>query len=325
VNAQGAVVVAAAGNSAGHAVGTPANCPGVIAVAGLRHAGTKVGFSDLGPEITVAAPGGNCINISAGSPCLYPILTATNAGRTSPLAGSSVFSDAFDISVGTSFATPIVAGTAALMMSARPSLTPAEVKALLRATARAFPTSGADNGPDDPTPVPICTAPTGADQLQCYCNTSLCGAGMLDAAGAVAAAQGLLARITVSPAAPVAGTNVQLSAADTLLAPGRTVQSWAWTLVNGGGVVSGFSSTTNAATANLVPSGAGTVTVRLTVADDQNQTSTVDATFAVSEAPVVQPPPDPGTGSAGGGLAAPAWLLGLLAAAWALRRQAGVA
>jgi len=47
VQALGVVVVAAAGNTAGHAVTAPANCPGVIAVGGLRHAGTKVGFSGL--------------------------------------------------------------------------------------------------------------------------------------------------------------------------------------------------------------------------------------------------------------------------------------
>ena len=80
VMATGAVVVASAGNSAGHAVSTPANCPGVIAVAGLRHAGTKVGFSDLGPEIAISAPGGNCVDIGPNDPCLYPILTTTNSG-----------------------------------------------------------------------------------------------------------------------------------------------------------------------------------------------------------------------------------------------------
>ena len=72
VTAAGAVVVVAAGNSSGHAVGSPGNCAGVIAVAGLRHAGTKVGFSDLGPEISLSAPGGNCVNTAAGTPCLYP-------------------------------------------------------------------------------------------------------------------------------------------------------------------------------------------------------------------------------------------------------------
>ena len=47
--AAGVSVVAAAGNTAGGPVGTPANCAGVISVLALRHAGTKVGFSDLCP------------------------------------------------------------------------------------------------------------------------------------------------------------------------------------------------------------------------------------------------------------------------------------
>ena len=179
-------VVAAAGNSTGHAVSTPANCAGVIAVTGLRHAGSKVGFSDLGPEITIAAPGGNCVNITDGSRCLYPILTTANSGVQGPDPGGSIWTDSYNASFGTSFATPIVAGTAALMLSARPTLTPTEVSDALKATARPFPTSGADNGPDDPSPVQQCRAPDGTDQLQCYCRVGLCGAGMLDAAAAVA-------------------------------------------------------------------------------------------------------------------------------------------
>jgi serine protease len=82
VRAVGTVVVSSAGNSAGRAVSTPANCSGVIAVAGVRHIGTKVGFSDIGPQITISAPGGNCINTSAGSPCIYPIMSASNKGTT---------------------------------------------------------------------------------------------------------------------------------------------------------------------------------------------------------------------------------------------------
>ena len=67
LTAAGVVVVASAGNTAGHAVSTPANCPGFIAVGGLRHVGTKVGFSDLGPQIAISAPGGNCVNIGASA------------------------------------------------------------------------------------------------------------------------------------------------------------------------------------------------------------------------------------------------------------------
>lgn len=217
VTARGAVVVAAAGNSVGRAVGSPANCPGIIAVAGVRHAGSKVGFSDLGPEIAIAAPGGNCVNIERGTPCLYPILTLSNSGLRGPAAGGSIYTDSFDISVGTSFATPMVAATAALILSARPDLTPAQVKSALQTSARAFPTSGADNGPNDPTPVGVCQPPSSQDQLQCYCVTGLCGAGLLDAAAALAAAEAVPRPVV--PVTPPAGGG-----------GGGGAMSWPWLL-----------------------------------------------------------------------------------------------
>jgi serine protease len=191
VNAIGVAVVAAAGNSTGHAVSVPANCDGAIAVGALRHAGTKVGFSDLGPEIAIGAPGGNCVNIAPGSPCLYPILTTTNSGLTTP--GTPSWSDSYDATLGTSFAAPLVAGTLGLVFSAQPALTPRQARLVLQSTARPFPTSGADNG--DGTPVPPCKPPQydsfgdPIDQLQCYCTIDTCGAGMLDAGAAVLAAQ----------------------------------------------------------------------------------------------------------------------------------------
>jgi len=189
ITAAGTVIVASAGNSAGHAAGTPANCSGVIAVAGLRHAGTKVGFSDLGLNIAISAPGGNCVNITAGSPCLYPILTTSDAGTTTPIG--PIYTDSFKPSLGTSFAAPLVSGTAALMLSVQPALTPQRVRQVLQATTRPFPTTGGDNG--DGTPVPQCTVPqygsfgNPVDQLQCYCTAYTCGAGMLDAGAALSA------------------------------------------------------------------------------------------------------------------------------------------
>jgi hypothetical protein len=193
INAAGAIVVASAGNSSGHAAGTPANCTGVIAVTGLRHAGSKVGFADLGPAIAIAAPAGNCVNTAPGTPCLYPMLTAANSGLTTPIsnaAGGSIYTDAFNISVGTSFSAPMVTGTIALMLSADPTLTPAAVRSLLQSSARPFPSSGLSN--TDGTPLPQCVAPqpiedTQIDQGECYCTTSTCGAGMLDAGATLAA------------------------------------------------------------------------------------------------------------------------------------------
>jgi serine protease len=190
ITATGAVIVAAAGNSAGHPVTTPANCQGVIGVAALRHVGTKVGFSDLGPEIALSAPGGNCVNVTAGSACLYPILTTADAGTTTPVAPA--WTDSYRASLGTSFSAPLVSGTVALMLSAQPTMTPRQVRLLLQATARAFPAPPGDNGGD--AGVPQCmeqrydTDGQPVDQLECYCTTETCGAGMLDAGAAVQAA-----------------------------------------------------------------------------------------------------------------------------------------
>ena len=83
LTSRGVVVVVAAGNEGGR-VTAPANCDGVVAVAGLRHQGDKVGFSNLGPEITLGAPGGNCVNVGGNEPCLYPIISSDNAGAKQP-------------------------------------------------------------------------------------------------------------------------------------------------------------------------------------------------------------------------------------------------
>ena len=135
-------------------VNKPANCPGVISVAGLRHAGTKNGFSSLGPEVSIAAPAGNCVNLSGE--CLYPILSTSNTGTTTPSCPTHTTGGS-DAAVGTSFAAPLVSGTAALMLAANPALTPAQVLSLLKSSARGFPSSGAGVG------VSSCVAGISAD------------------------------------------------------------------------------------------------------------------------------------------------------------------
>lgn len=185
VTARGVTIVAAAGNGVpnggGINVGIPANCPGVIAVGALRHIGSKVGFSNLGPEVAISAPGGNCVNETGA--CLYTMLSTTNSGTTTPVASDSSYTNN-SVAVGTSFSAPIVSGTIALMLSSNPNMTPAQVLSTLKSTARPFVTSGATAG------ISHCTAGSATSpQLECYCTTSTCGAGMLDAAAAVAAAK----------------------------------------------------------------------------------------------------------------------------------------
>lgn len=171
----GVTVVVAAGNQHGMDVTAPANCPGVVAVAALRHKGTKVEYSSIGSNVALSAPGGNCSNIEG--PCLYPIKTTTNSGADGPTESS--YTNSYDASLGTSFAAPQVAGTIGLMLSLTPGLSPSAILAALQGGSRPFPTTGADPG------VVACHAPTSA-QDECYCTTSTCGAGMLDAAAAVA-------------------------------------------------------------------------------------------------------------------------------------------
>lgn len=180
--ARNVVVVAAAGNSAGQTVGAPGSCAGVVTVAGLRHVGSKVGFSSLGPQVTLSAPGGNCVNVDANGnatgPCLYPLYSTGNSGTQGPVAADNSYING----VGTSFSAPLVSGTVALMLSLQPGLTTSQVRNLLTSTVRAFPTTGATAG------TASCQAPSSSEQLECYCTTSTCGAGMLDAGAAVAAA-----------------------------------------------------------------------------------------------------------------------------------------
>ncbi len=173
--AHGVLVVASAGNET--AVESPGNCPGVLSVGGVRHVGTKVGYSSQGPEISISAPAGNCVNV--GGSCLFSIDTTTNLGATVP--GPDGYTDATNYNVGTSFSAPQAAGVAALMLSVNPALSPAELIARIKQSARPFPV-------DDTLPTCPTVSTTGDSVGQCNCTTSTCGAGLLDASGAVTAA-----------------------------------------------------------------------------------------------------------------------------------------
>lgn len=311
INAIGAVVVAAAGNTEGLAAGSPASCPGVIGVSALRHVGSKVGFSDVGPEISIAAPGGNCVNVGANQPCVYPILTTADSGTKGP--ASSIYTDSFNASLGTSFSSPLVAATAALMLSVQPLLAPAAVRAAIMASARQFPTSL----PPDPVTGPLvaCHAPNSVVQDQCYCTTTTCGAGMLDAGAAVRAALCSSLVIAASPSAPVPGQAITLSSCNSTLASGRNIVDWQWTLVDAGATGSVLAGS-NAAQATLQPVAAGTVSVQLVATDDLGTAMTVQQTITVAAAAVAAPPVA-SSGGGGGALSWP-WLLALCLAAAAL-------
>jgi len=319
-NAAGAVVVAAAGNSAGHSVGSPASCAGAIAVAALRHVGDKVGFSDLGPQIAISAPGGNCVNTAAGDACLYPIATLTNKGTTTPVVGAAggTYTDSFDATLGTSFSAPLVAGTAALMLSVQPTLTPAQVKATLQSSARLFPTTGGSAG------TAACTAPTGVDQLECYCTTSTCGAGMLDAHAAVLAAAGVQASISLTTTTPTANQAVALTSTS-VVGPGRTVASSQWTILNAGTTGATITGANDGSSVVVTPTAAGSFVIQLTVTDDLGASGSTTLSVAVASGIVTPPASTPaggGGGGGGGGAIDVGWLALLLGAVAALAATA---
>ena len=322
--AAGVAVVASAGNNEGQAVESPANCPGVIAVGGLRHVGTKVGYSAVGTEITVSAPGGNCVNTAPGSPCLYPILSASNSGSTAPVAhaaGGSVYtSSGGDSAVGTSFSAPLASATAALMLAVRPALQPADLKQLLSRTARPFPTAGGSSG------IAQCAAPGGGVQDECYCTTRTCGGGMLDAGQAVAvAASGAVPRIALTPASPQPGQQLRLDGSSSLPSTqGAGIVSWQWDLVDGGGIVAALGASPQAAEVLATPTAVGRFSVRLTVVDDQGQSAA--AVFDIQVGSIAVPRADGRSSRHGGGGGAldVLGLAALLAATAVLvRRRAG--
>jgi serine protease len=273
VTGVGVLVVIAAGNENGP-VDLPGNCagvvPGVMAVAGLRNVGTKVGYSSFGAQVSVSAPAGNCINTTGN--CLRSIDTTTNLGTTAP--GSNSYTNELNPNLGTSFATPIVSGIAALMRAVNGNLTPAQLAARIEASASPFPpNTGA-------TPLPVCPS-TDPTTEECSCPASgQCGTGMVNAYQAVQAAQNPIAAVAIT-----AGTTPVLNAGGSAAACGRIIASYLWAASGGATILSGAATSS----ATVQPPGSGSGTVTLTVTDNMGGTDTATVTVmadsALSSAP----------------------------------------
>ncbi len=278
LNVRGVLVVVSAGNEGGE-VSAPANCPGVVAVAGLRHTGTKVGFSNLGSAITLGAPGGNCVN-GGGQACLYSLDTTSNTGTTTPAA--DFLTDQFKPNVGTSFAAPIVASIAALMASTNRNLGTVQLRNRLREGATPF--AAASGG------LPLCVTPNQDSTPQiseCVCTTDVCGAGMANALGAVRAAQRPVAAIA-APLTTAAGQDVRLDASGSGAACGRNISGYTWEVVSAPTPAPGIVGA-NTAVATVVTPASGTVVLRLTITDDRGLTDiatvNIGSQFVSSPAP----------------------------------------
>ena len=281
VTAAGVLVVVAAGNEGGP-VDSPANCTGAMGIVGLRHKGTKVGFSSLGPQIALAAPGGNCVNTAAGQPCLFSLDTTSNSGTTSP--GTNIYTDQFNTNLGTSFSTPIVSGIAGLMLSVNGNLKSAQlIKRMQDGSTKPFPTTS-----DTGTP-PVCHVPAGASDVQaveCSCTTQTCGAGMANANLAVIEALRPIAAIS-APVGFSGGQTLSLLGSGSAAACGRTIPGtgYSWTVISGTAVPT----PANTANTSIVAPTSGSTVVRLTVTDDQGKTDSADLTVTPTTASTSAP------------------------------------
>lgn len=315
ITARGVLIVVSAGNE-GAAVDSPANCTGALAVAGLRHAGTKVGYSNLGPQIALGAPAGNCVNITAGSACLFSLDTTTNLGLTIP--GASGYTDQFNSNVGTSFSAPLVSGVAALMKAVNPSLTPSQLTSRLKLTTRPYPTVS------DTVPAPpACVSPT-QDPLQdteCICNTAVCGTGMLDASAAVTDALRPTA-VAAIDGGVVVGRDVTLNGSASGASVGRSITAYAWTVVS---TTAGLSTPTitnaNQAIATVPAPPNGSYTLQLRVTDNTGATDTVQLVVGIGGG---SSNPPPTTDDGGGGELSPLWLVALALLLLARRRRSAL-
>ncbi len=155
----GIVVVAAAGNMGKAASGdpqygaisAPGNAPWVLTVGASSTMGTTdrrddtiANYSSRGPTMIdyaakpdLVAPGSGTVSLADKNSLFY----VTKAANLLPSTrwGLNLFSMPYLTLSGTSMATPVVAGTVALMLEANPSLTPNMVKAILQYTAQVYP------------------------------------------------------------------------------------------------------------------------------------------------------------------------------------------
>ena len=162
--AAGASVVVAAGNAGIDASRfVPASCNGVITVGASTIRDERARYSNWGPSVDLMAPGGDVGRDRDGNGEPDGVLSLSRADAS----GEHVYT----YLEGTSMAAPHVSGVIALMLSVAPELQPAEVRDILLQTAAPYSDAQCDTG--------------GSGEPL---SRHDCGAGRLDAAAAVRAA-----------------------------------------------------------------------------------------------------------------------------------------
>jgi len=277
--AAGSLVVVAAGNENG-ALTRPADCAGVLAVGAARQDGLKTYYSSYGPNVGIMAPGGP--GAADTGPRLY---STSNAGLRGP--GEHIY----DSKDGTSFASPLAAGVAALMLSVNPALTPAQLISRIQSGARPFPSSAA---------YPTCRVGMPASSA-CNCTRETCGPGLLDADRALQLATSPSAVIAPIGSVP-AGSTVTLDGRGSAAVAGASIASYQWSQVSGSPV--GIRDAGAPVASVSLPDARGDWVFRLLVTDSEGRAADNYVTVSTFGGDVDE----------GGGTTGPAWGAGL----WAL-------
>ena len=118
-------MVAAAGNENSSVPSYPAAYNNVVSVSAVDYQNQRAPYSNFGPSVDVAAPGGNTSVDRDGNGYPDGVLSTLVDDITGTRTNSYAFYQ------GTSMATPHVAGVAALMKSVNPGLTASDFDALL--------------------------------------------------------------------------------------------------------------------------------------------------------------------------------------------------
>jgi serine protease len=130
---RGAVVIAATGNNGIDAVMAPASASGVIGVGSINQSFRRSCFSNYGTGLDIVAPGGDGpvpLRNSPGQPVPSP-----NCSPPIQAVYSTVPQSTYTGLAGTSMATPMVSGVAALLLSQNPNLSPAQLEDRLLSSA----------------------------------------------------------------------------------------------------------------------------------------------------------------------------------------------
>jgi serine protease len=234
----GVVVVCAAGNESTSAPSYPAAYTNSISVSATAGNDDLASYSNYGNTIDICAPGGDSGDHNNDG---YDDMILQNTFSRN--------SEGYYFFAGTSMASPHVAGVAALVKAANPSLTNAQIRDILESTAEDL----------------------GANGWDIYF-----GEGMVDAVAAIQAAGGAPPPANESPVAGFTFTTADLTATftDTSYDPDGSLTSWNWNF--GDGASSTASDPTHTYTAG------GTYTVILTVMDNEGATDTYSANVTVS-------------------------------------------